>query len=577
MIWYGIEPLVMADTPRALKLAQESKIPLVSRFIIRRAAADATGLEHVLAAVGTVKEEQSQLLMLNEVANSLKSRAQTKMPAGWSDVFAALNKSKNDTIRERARFISVKFGDRSVFPVLRSILVDVKADAGSREQALAALLAGKDEELPPALHKLLDDAAVRGPAIRALAAYDHAGTPGAILAGYKSLTATERQDAVTTLAARQTYAIALLKAIEAGTVPRNDLSAYLVRQMERFESQELKDLLGKVWGTVRTTAADKQKLIAQHKAKLTADALASAKLSSGRAIYQKTCAACHKLFGEGGAIGPDLTGSNRANLDYILENLLDPSAVVGRDYQMTLILTTGGRTLSGLIKEENDSAITLQTANEVVVVPKEEIEKRQKSELSLMPDGQLQPMREDEIRDLIAYLASPVQVPLLGEVPAIDAKTGRVPGAIEGETMKVLAKTGGNAASQKMNDFPKDRWSGTDHLWWTGAQPGHKLTLELPVERDGRYDLVAVFTKARDYAIVQISLNGKPLGGPIDFYNMPDVITTGPLALGTHELRAGSHKLTIEIVGANPKAIKNYMCGLDYVYLAKPKEPEKKK
>src|SRR5262249_20148585 len=149
---------------------------------------------------------------------------------------------------------------------------------------------------------------------------DHAGTPVAIVSRYKSLSATERQDAVTTLSARQAYALALLKAIERGEVPRNDLSAYLVRQMERFESQEIKELLGKVWGTVRTTAADKQKLIAQYKAKLKPDVLAAAQLSSGRGLYDRNCGKCHKLFGEGATIGPDLTGSNRANLDYLLEN-----------------------------------------------------------------------------------------------------------------------------------------------------------------------------------------------------------------------------------------------------------------
>jgi putative membrane-bound dehydrogenase-like protein len=579
MIWYGIEPLVAENPVRAIRLVRESRIPLVNRFIVRRASVDPKGLDHVLAAVSRLgpSDDELRLLMLDEIAASLRARGKAAMPAAWPKVFEALTQSKNEMIRERARFISVKFGDRSVFPVLRSILADAKADAGSREQALAALLAGKDEELPPALHKLLDDTAVRGPAIRALAAYDHADTPKAVLAQYKALSQTERQDVVTTLAARQAYAMALLKAIESGTVPRNDLSAYLVRQMERFESQELKDLLGKVWGTVRTTAADKQKLIAEHKARLTPQALAAARLSHGRATYHKTCGSCHKLFGEGGAIGPDLTGSNRANLDYILENMLDPSAVVGRDYQMTLILTTGGRSLSGLIKEENDSALTLQTANEVVVVPKEEIERRQKSELSLMPEGQLQPMSAEEVRDLVAYLASPVQIPLLGEVPAIDPKTGLVPGAIEGEAMKVLAKTAGSAAPQKMAGFPKDRWSGSDQLWWTGAGPGSKLTLELPVEQAGRYDVLGVFTKARDYGIVQVSLDGKPLGGPIDFYSMPDVITTGPLMLGTHDLKAGPHKLEIEIVGTNPKAVRAYMCGLDYVYLAKPKEQEKKK
>ena len=78
----------------------------------------------------------------------------------------------------------------------------------------------------------------------------------------------------------------------------------------------------------------------------------------------KTCAACHTLFGEGGKIGPDITGSNRANLDYILENVLDPSAIVGKDYRMTILALKDGRVVSGLIQKETDSALTIRTIND---------------------------------------------------------------------------------------------------------------------------------------------------------------------------------------------------------------------
>src|SRR5690606_15527833 len=109
----------------------------------------------------------------------------------------------------------------------------------------------------------------------------------------------------------------------------------------------------------------------------------------GRELFNKTCAKCHTLFGEGGKIGPDITGANRGSLDYLLENMVDPSAVVGKDYQLTTIVTTQGRVLNGLVKDQNDDAVSLQTVDEVVVIPTSDIDERKESPLSLMPEGQL--------------------------------------------------------------------------------------------------------------------------------------------------------------------------------------------
>ena len=142
----------------------------------------------------------------------------------------------------------------------------------------------------------------------------------------------------------------------------------------------------------------------------------------------------------------------------------------------------------------------------------------------------------------------------------------RIKGAIEGERMKVLARTGGVTQQQGMDPFPRGKWSGLAHLWWTRAKVGDKLTLALPVEQAGKYELAAVLTKARDYGIVQLSLDGKKVGEAVDLYDS-DVVNTPPISLGTHELSEGAHKLTVEITGANPKAVKSHMFGLDYVLL----------
>ena len=144
-------------------------------------------------------------------------------------------------------------------------------------------------------------------------------------------------------------------------------------------------------------------------------------------------------------------------------------------------------------------------------------------------------------------------------------ETYRVKGAIEGEKLKVLSKTAGNLEEQEMSGFGGG-WSGEAHLWWTGAKPGDKLELALPVQKAGNYELGVQFTKAPDYGIVQVYLDGQKLGGPLDTFR-PAVRLNDMVRLGPRDLTAGDHKLTIEITGANAKAIKSYLVGLDYVKL----------
>lgn len=139
------------------------------------------------------------------------------------------------------------------------------------------------------------------------------------------------------------------------------------------------------------------------------------------------------------------------------------------------------------------------------------------------------------------------------------------PGAIEGEGMKILSKTGGDPQEQDMTGFG-DQWSNDAHLWWINAKPGDELVLALPVKEAGHYKLLAQLTKAVDYGIVQLALDGQKLGGPIDLYH-DGVLPTGELDLGRLELSAGDHKLSVIITGANEKAVKAYMFGFDYVKL----------
>jgi len=141
----------------------------------------------------------------------------------------------------------------------------------------------------------------------------------------------------------------------------------------------------------------------------------------------------------------------------------------------------------------------------------------------------------------------------------------KVKGALEGEQLKILAKTGGNPQRQDLYGFGTD-WSADAHLWWIEAKPGDTLDLAVPVPKTAAYKLKMQLTKAIDYGIVQLYLDGEKLGEPIDLYN-DGVIPTGVLDMGIHKLDEGEHKLRVEIVGANEKAVKAYMFGLDYLLL----------
>ncbi|MGB2808342.1 MAG: DUF2961 domain-containing protein [Sedimentisphaerales bacterium] len=144
-------------------------------------------------------------------------------------------------------------------------------------------------------------------------------------------------------------------------------------------------------------------------------------------------------------------------------------------------------------------------------------------------------------------------------------KVFKVKGALEGEKLKVLSKTGGNPHQQDLS-IHGSNWSGEAHLWWIEAKPGDTLEIAVPVEKTGTYRIKTQLTKAIDYGIHQLYLDGKKLGEPIDLYNN-GVVPTGVLDLGTHKLEKGQHVLKVKIIGANEKAVKKYMFGIDYLLL----------
>lgn len=417
MYWYAAEPLAGRDPKKALELAMNAKIPQILPFMVRRIASTATTepVGFLVEALGKTDKTSVQMTFLQGINLALKGRRSFPMPPAWPDVFKQLSASTQPEVRSQAMALAVTFGDAAAFAQLRDLLASSDAPAGARQEALATLLGAGDKQLVPVLFKLLAEPSLRGPALRGLANYDHPDTPPTILRVYAKLTASEKRDAVNTLAARVGYAHALLNAIagkDGVKLPAADVPADVIRQLRNLRDPELDKRIAEVWGVVRDTPADRAKLIAQFRKLLKSPPRTPPDVVLGRSLYSKTCAQCHALFGVGGKVGPDITGSNRASLDYLLENLLDPSAVIPKEYAASIIELGSGRFITGIVKEQTAAAVTVVTANEVLTLPKSEIESIKETPQSMMPDDQLKPFSDHEVRSLIAYLQSPNQVAL---------------------------------------------------------------------------------------------------------------------------------------------------------------------
>lgn len=416
LIWYGIEPAVTRQPMKALTLAAQTKFPQLRRFIARRLTLEIEKQPEVIAVMlrNAVQQRNGEQLgdVILGMADALRGWSRAPAPANWAKFADQANARSSDEVKAAIRELSVVFGDGRAIAELRNLIADGGADISTRQQSLRTLIQAKPDDLAALLLKLLDDREMIVEAIRGLATIDHAETPRRIIDRFARLTPEGKSIAISTLVSRPSHAKELLAAVAADQVPRREVSAFHARQILSFSNDELTQQLTKVWGEVRTSNAEKQKLAASWKEKLTTASLAKANLSNGRALFNKTCSNCHVLFGSGKSAGPDLTGGNRRNLDYLLENILDPSATVAADFRMSVFEMKDGRVINGVVVEKTEKTLTVQTQNDRLTIQKSDIEEQKTSNLSLMPEGQLQNLTEDQVRDLIGYLMSPDQVAL---------------------------------------------------------------------------------------------------------------------------------------------------------------------
>jgi putative heme-binding domain-containing protein len=584
MLWYAIEPMVAQNPARALELARHSRVSLPAVLIARRIGEMRSPemLEIVLEAAAQAPSMESMVGLMEAVLESLKGRSRVPLPNAWNQVYDACGKwiaergQASGPLQDVRAALGALCGDVRSLRELGVLSRDAGLPVERRQRALRALTAAGDESLIETLDPLLDDVSLRLETLRSATGLNAAefatGSKGAVFFGkvldrFATFNADEKGAAVQALAGRVEGARLLLNAVSEGKVRRMDVPVFAARQIAGLKDSGLAELLEKVWGVVRSADQDihAKNAEAEHarlKGILTNALLNQAELPAGRVLFKSVCGQCHQLFGEGGRIGPDLTGSNRANLDYVLENVTNPNAVIGKDYELHVWTLKDGKVINGMIRQESDAAFTVQTFAGEEQVSKSEVQSVQKPGVSMMPAGLFSGLSKEQMRDLVGYLRSPRQVALPGER---EMHPHVVNGVLEAESLKILSR-GLPVGAQVMRNFQQGIWSRDQQLFWRGGKVGDVLELAIPVATKGRYQLKAALTRAPDYGIVRFLVNGMPVGGSVDLFGSK-VTNTEEVPIGEIDLPEGQSVLGVEILGANTSARPSRMFGLDYLRL----------
>lgn len=415
MIWYGLIPVAKERPEDLARLAKVCVLPMTRRCIARRLAEEVetrpAPLEDLLSFATTASPEfQSDLV--TGMATALSGWRKARKPAAWDTLVAAIG--ADTPLADATRDLSALFGDGRALDEVKRIAFSKEAEMEQRKAALRTLIDNRPPDLRKICEQLLGERFLNSLAAVGLAQFDDPEVAALLVKSYRRFHHTERGALVEVLASRPGFALALLEGIDAGQIPAEDVSAFHIRQMRSLGDEALAAKIAAVWGDIRESPADKVALIEKLTAQLTPETLAQADKAAGRVLYSAACAACHRLHGVGGAIGPDLTGAGRDSLYYLLENIVDPNAQVAADFRLHLVTLHDGRVLSGFVGAKSERTLTLRTLAGDVAVERDEIASQEEMPVSMMPEGLLAPLTPDQIRDLVAYLMEPGQTPLPG-------------------------------------------------------------------------------------------------------------------------------------------------------------------
>ncbi len=416
MIWMASEPLVAAKPAGGLKWLAENgarTMPLsgiLARKAMRRIC-DTGEVEKLNQAVDFLEQTANDKSGLAAAALDGFIEAQkTKLFTPSRDtesLFAALAANPDKTVQFRANELGSLWNNANSVAITLKLINDSSAPTEARFNAIEVSKENKSDDTRRALLQAITDKNPERIVIEALRALSAVGGDEVglqILQHWQTLSSGPRRAAIETLVSRQQWAGVFLDAVENKTVSPSDIPANVFRSLSNYKDPKFDERVKSLLGRFRESSADKLKLIKQKRHMVLSE---SPDIAHGHEVAKKTCFVCHKLYGEGADVGPDLTGVGRSSLDALLNNVIDPNQIVGKGYENVEVETKDGRSLSGRMVENDATHVKLLSAGpKQEIVAKSDIESMRISQLSVMPEG-LEQMPDKDFRDLIWYILDP--------------------------------------------------------------------------------------------------------------------------------------------------------------------------
>jgi putative membrane-bound dehydrogenase-like protein len=413
LLWWAIEDKAISDRDATIGMLDSPtawKVPIVTRFIVERLAhryvdegsdADLKGVARLLAAAPGQAETD---LLLRGIDKSLEGRRLEKAPAELEKQLLALREKRPDDLTLLR--LAVRLGGADAYDQAVKRAGDAKAPDADRIALIDLLGQTTKPDCLPTLLQALADAnsdAVRAAVLTAMQPFADPRITDEVLSLYPKWSADLKGRGQSLLCGRATSGLELLKAVDDGRIAEREVPLDHLRRLALLQDENIDKLIAKHWGKITpATAGEKLTQIRNIGGTLSK---APGDRSAGKALFTKNCATCHTLFGEGGKIGPDLTGADRKNRDWLLTQIVDPSSVIRQEFLAYIVNTKDGRTLNGLMVEQTPETITLVDAKNVrSVVRRDDIEDLKASTVSLMPEKLLEPLEDQQLRDLFAYL-----------------------------------------------------------------------------------------------------------------------------------------------------------------------------
>jgi len=418
LVWWALEDKAISHRQQIVATLRDPQLwsagllrhHLLPRLARRYASYLSPENQEALAALlRSAPNGDARSLVMQGLNEALKGRGVDKLAASLDE---ALNQpSASSELDTEQLALGLRRGEsRALTQALGAITRENPAREPDRIRLIELLGDTSREEAVPALLGLLrqsQSAAVRSAALNALGRFSSGDIADELLTVWSELDTPLRRQAVAVLCSRKSWTKRFLGAVGgSGTISKQDVPDEAVDRIRLMGDAELRAMTDRFFGKVqRATSEEKQKQINALATTLQKSLRGDAK--SGKAHFAQRCSACHKLFGEGGDIGPDLTGSERTNLDNMLLSIVDPNAGIREGYTLFQILTTDERDLIGFITDRDGNELKLRDpVGRTITIALNQIQKQQALSSSMMPEGLLDDLTDQQLRDLFAYLTA---------------------------------------------------------------------------------------------------------------------------------------------------------------------------